>query len=249
LNLLSLEPATASRVYAVGDVHGRLDLLLSLEAAIESDLMAYPTPDPLICYLGDYVDRGPDSAGVIEYLSTAGREQFQRVFLLGNHEERMLKFLDAPGANGPGWLKFGGEAALASYGVTHSAADQDFAACREALRRALPETHLQFLRNLELALRWEDFLLVHAGVRPGRSLEDQEPHDLVWIREPFQSSEDDFGVRIVHGHVVTEAPVLRPNRIGLDTGAYGSGVLTGAALELGGAVRLLQAFEVPPIGP
>jgi serine/threonine protein phosphatase 1 len=241
MNLQDLRPdTTATRVYAVGDVHGRLDLLLRLEAEIHKDLAAWPTSAPLVCYLGDYVDRGPSSAGVIEYLATPPRDGLRRIFLKGNHEDRMLAFLSEPEANGPRWMEFGGREALASYGLPRADIDsRDWQTFRDTLAAALPASHLAFLGALELALRWSGYLLVHAGVDPARPLADQDPHDLMWIREPFLSSDRDFGLRVVHGHVIGPEPVIRANRIGLDTGAYKSGVLTCAVLDPG-AVRLLQ---------
>ena len=242
MNLDDLRPeTTATRVYAIGDVHGRLDLLLRLEAEIRNDLEAQPTAAPLVCYLGDYIDRGPASAGVIDHLAAPRADGLRRVFLKGNHEDRMLAFLDEPAANGPGWMKFGGREALASYGLAQGDIEaEDWQALRDGLAAALPAAHLAFLKSLELALRWGGYLFVHAGLDPARPLADQDPHDLMWIREPFLSSEHDFGLRVVHGHVIEPEPVFRTNRIGLDTGAYKSGVLTCAVLERS-AIRLLQA--------
>ena len=241
MHLHDLPQADATRIYAVGDVHGRLDLLLRLQAAIRADLDARPTAAPLVCYLGDYVDRGPASAGVIDHLAAPSQDGLRRICLKGNHEDRMLAFLDEPERNGPGWMKFGGREALASYGVRQALVDAgDWARLRDALAAALPPGHLAFLRSLHLALRWGGYLFVHAGLDPARSLADQDPHDLMWIREPFLSSGRDWGVRVVHGHVIEPEPVFRPNRIGLDTGAYKSGVLTCAALD-GAVARVIQA--------
>ncbi|HEX7931192.1 MAG TPA: metallophosphoesterase family protein [Sphingomicrobium sp.] len=242
MNLEELQRETsATRVYAVGDIHGRLDLLMEIEQAIEADLDARPTNAPLICYLGDYVDRGPSSAGVIDHLASRASDGLRRVYLKGNHEDRMLAFLEEPEANGPGWMKFGGVEALASYGLSQTAINSgDWPDLRNQLATALPREHLNFLRSLDLAFRWGDYLFVHAGLNPARALADQDPHDLMWIREPFLSSERDWGLRVVHGHVIEPEPVFRANRIGLDTGAYQSGVLTCAGIE-GGEVRILQA--------
>lgn len=241
MNLDDLQPeTTATRVYAVADIHGRLDLLLRLEAQIREDLAARPTAAPLICYLGDYVDRGPASAGVVERLAAPPCDGLRRAFLKGNHEDRMLAFLEAPAANGPGWMNFGGRQALASYGLSKAQIEaEDWPVLRDALAAALPPPHLAFLRALRLALRWGGYLFVHAGLDPARPLSDQDPHDLMWIREPFLTSDRDFGLRVVHGHVIHPEPVLRANRIGLDTGAYRSGVLTCGVLE-GETVRVLQ---------
>lgn len=138
------------------------------------------------------------------------------------------------------WMAFGGPEALASYGLTQALLDsEDWAAIRDALAAALPDTHLAFLKSLELAWRWRGHLFVHAGPDPARDLDAQDPYDLMWIREPFLSSDRDWGLRIVHGPVVGPEPVLRQNRIGLDTGAYKSGILTCAAI-VDGELRILQ---------
>lgn len=229
-----------NRVYAIGDIHGCLDLLKRMEAAISEDLARHPTDGVLVCYLGDYVDRGPASAGVLTHLSEQGQDGFRRVFLRGNHEDRMLAFLDDPAANGPSWMKFGGREALASYGLTKAELDsEDWRLVRDRLAVELPPTHLAFLNQLDLAIRWEGYLFVHAGLDPARSPQAQDAHDLMWIREPFLSSDKDYGLRVVHGHVIGPEPVIRANRIGLDTGAYSSGVLSCAAID-GESVRIIQ---------
>ena len=238
----SPEAATADAVYAVGDIHGRLDLLKRMEAAIAEDTRASAAMAPVICYLGDYIDRGPASAQVLEHLSMPAADQPERVFLKGNHEDRMLAFLDDPAAHGARWMRFGGDALLTSYGLPAPAgtSDPDWAALRDALLAALPATHLGFLRGLRLAFVWRDYLFVHAGVDPGRPLDAQRTEDLLWIREPFLKSDRDYGRRVIHGHSVSERPVFRANRIGIDTGAYATGTLT--CLVLGqGAPRLLEA--------
>jgi serine/threonine protein phosphatase 1 len=238
----SPEAAEADAVYAVGDVHGRLDLLEAMEAAIARDIAATRPARPLICYLGDYVDRGPESAGVIERLCGPFDDDVPRVFLKGNHEDRMLDFLEDPIARGPSWMKFGGREALHSYGLDPSGSESetDWLRLRDALRANLPPPHLAFLRALRLAFVWRGHLFVHAGVDPARPLASQSPHDLMWIREPFLSSEQDWGLTVVHGHVITEEPQFRPNRIGIDTGAYGSGRLTCLAVSAGGR-RIIEA--------
>jgi len=246
MNLESLLPETiATRVYAIADIHGRLDLLIGLETTIRADLDARPTAEPLICYLGDYIDRGPASAGVIRRLAAARQDEVRRVFLKGNHEDRMLAFMDDPVSNGPAWMNFGGREALASYGVPEAETGREnWPLLRDRLAAALPPSHLDFLQNLQLAMRWGDYLFVHAGLNPARDLADQDPHDLIWIREPFLSSDRNWGLRVVHGHVVVPEPVFRANRIGLDTGAYKSGVLTCAAME-GSDIRILRGRGKP----
>lgn len=234
------EVTDATRVYAIGDIHGRLDLMTKLELAIEEDIAAHPTQAPLVCYLGDYIDRGPDSAGVIDHLAGHGADDLRREFLKGNHEDRMLAFLQDPVANGASWMKFGGREALQSYGISDAELDAgDWPSLCDRLAAALPDSHLAFLQRLTLGIRWGGYLFVHAGLNPARALEDQEPHDLMWIREPFLSSDHDWGLRVVHGHVIEPEPVIGANRIGLDTGAYKSGVLTCAAIERT-EVRIIQ---------
>jgi serine/threonine protein phosphatase 1 len=242
-NFPSPEAADATAVYAIGDVHGRLDLLDAMEAAIRADIVMARPQRPVICYLGDYVDRGPQSAQVIERLSSPFGDDVPRIFLKGNHEDRMIEFLEEPAANGPSWLKFGGREALESYGlsVPEQPADADWPRLRDNLRGALPEAHLAFLRNLRLAFIWRGYVFVHAGVDPAKPLNAQSAHDLMWIREPFLSSDTDWGIQVVHGHVIVEEPVFRANRIGIDTGAYQSGKLTCLVLSEGDR-RLLQSM-------
>ncbi len=233
--------AAATRVYAIGDIHGRLDLLAEIETAIAADIAATAPERPLICYLGDYIDRGPHSAQVIDYLCEAGADCVERAFLIGNHEDRMIAFLGDPAANGPAWMKFGGREALESYGVAVSDAvpDEAWPGLRDALSAVLPESHRSFLADLLIGLRWRDFLFVHAGLSPESPASEQTRHDLMWIREPFLSSECDWGFRVVHGHVIVDDPVFRANRIGIDTGAYRSGRLTCLVLDDAGE-RLLR---------
>jgi serine/threonine protein phosphatase 1 len=241
LNYPSPEAPETTTVYAVGDIHGRLDLLQAIDGLIAEDIAARPSRRPTVCHLGDYIDRGPQSAQVIEYLSTTVNASLSRVFLKGNHEDRMLEFLAKPAAHGASWLHFGGREALASYGV--SIGDEvlagDWDRVRDQLQARLPATHLAFLRTLRLAFVWRGYVFVHAGLSPDRPMSAQDPHDLMWIKEPFQSSTRQWPRRIVHGHVVGPQPVFRANRIGIDTGASRSGRLTCLVLS-DGAPRILQ---------
>lgn len=223
----SPEAEGADVVYAVGDVHGRLDLLLRMEAAIADDIRRTGAVRPVVCYLGDYVDRGPASAGVVDHLSSSSNGP-ARVYLKGNHEDRLLAFLDDPAKSGPRWMEFGGREALESYGVIAPAKihGKDWGALRDAFAEALPDQHVTFYRSLRLAFAWRRYLFVHAGLNPARSVEDQAPHDLMWIREPFLESRKDWGRVVVHGHVIVGEPEFHPNRIAIDTGAYKSGRLT-----------------------
>lgn len=239
----SPEAADATAIYAVGDVHGRLDLLEEMEAAIAADIAVTRPVRPVICYLGDYIDRGPASAQVIGRLAAPFGDGVTRVFLMGNHEDRMLGFLAAPAADGPAWLQYGGREALESYGLSVPAlpVNADWPRLRDALAAALPPAHLDFLRALRLAFVWRGYLFVHAGLDPARPVSAQDPHDLMWIREPFLSTDRDWGLRVVHGHVIVDAPVFRANRIGIDTGAYHSGRLTCLVVS-DGETRLIQTI-------
>jgi serine/threonine protein phosphatase 1 len=227
-------PPDGTRLYAIGDIHGRNDLLMELHQAINDDAERAGAARNVIVYLGDYVDRGPESRFVIDELIDPPLPGFERVALMGNHEATMLEFLEDISA-GLHWLTFGGDATLRSYGIeipddwppTPSELDR----LRRALVKALPADHLDFLNGLEFLHEEGDYLMVHAGVRPGISLEAQSRHDLIWIRDPFLRSKKPFGRIVVHGHTITETPELRPNRIGVDTGAFRTGCLTCVVLQ------------------
>jgi serine/threonine protein phosphatase 1 len=218
------------RVYAVGDIHGRADLLRILLDKIQEDAARAGGAERRIVFLGDYVDRGPNSKGVIELL-LAPPAGFSCAHLRGNHEDMLLTFLDRP-ESGNHWLWNGGKETLRSYGVDP---DSDLSALRDRLAAAMPETHHAFLRNLALREEIGDYAFVHAGVRPGIPIAEQDNEDLLWIRDEFLTSDADFGKVVVHGHTPTRQPVLAANRIGLDTGAFSSGRLS--AVVLAGATR------------
>lgn len=229
-------------VYAVGDIHGRDDLLGSLLATIGADAAGRSPGPRRIVYLGDYVDRGMQSREVIDRLLLGPPAGFEVTCLMGNHEEAFLAFLDGEEA-GFDWLRYGGLETLHSYGVPVARqpnTPRDLEQLRaEALER-VPAAHVGFMRD---AILWHgegDYLFVHAGVRPGLPLERQQPRDLLWIRDEFLNSRDDHGGRVVvHGHTICDAPDVRPNRINIDTGAYASGRLT--ALVLSGNQRAFLA--------
>lgn len=211
-------------VYAVGDIHGRLDLLDRTISSIEAHARRQPAAlTKRIVFLGDYVDRGPESAGVLERLIVSPPAGFDCIFLRGNHEQAMLDFLDADIPD-PTWLRYGGIAALASYGI--AAAGRPPLAIRDAMRSGIPSAHIDFLRCLKFYTVEGGYLFVHAGIRPGIPLERQIPHDCLWIREAFLTDETTHPWRVVHGHTISDIPEIRQNRIGIDTGAYASGVLT-----------------------
>ncbi|HEY0303177.1 MAG TPA: metallophosphoesterase family protein [Rhizomicrobium sp.] len=226
------------RVYAVGDIHGCLAELNALLAKIEDDAAGYAGKRQIV-FLGDYVDRGPDSRGVIErILGLHDRSQARAI--RGNHDQFLLDFLDEPMLFRQ-WRDYGGRETLVSYGVSPPLFDDEkaFAAARDAFRDALPPRHLAFLRGLDYAIEIGGFYFVHAGVRPGIALAQQARADLLSIRDDFLLSDSDFGRVVVHGHTPTEGPVRRANRIGVDTGAYATGRLTAAVLE-GTSCRFLS---------
>jgi serine/threonine protein phosphatase 1 len=226
---MSLAPATlpaGERVYAIGDVHGCADRLAMLHRLIANDLAARPVAAPTVVHLGDYIDRGEDSAGVIELLVRGWPPPAPRIVnLLGNHEEMVLAALDRGDADAVAdWLANGGAASLASWGVPRRAKPRDW-------QRSIPPAHVAFLRSLALHHAQGGYLFVHAGLRPGVPLERQSRHDMLWIREPFLSWTGELPGVVVHGHTPGYDVAARGNRIGVDTGAVMGGVLTCAVLE------------------
>ncbi len=234
-----------TRIYAIGDIHGRSDLLDRLHAAIRADVRARRPERAVAVYLGDYVDRGGDSAGTIARLAVPPKDGIERVFLRGNHEAFLLEFLDGDSGLLDQWLWNGGLATLDSYGLAPMAdgpGDGSDAAWARTLRadllRAVPPAHETFLRALVSHHREGDLFFAHAGVRPGVALDRQSQDDLLWIRDGFLDSDADFGALVVHGHTVVAEPEVRANRIGIDTGAWRTGRLTAAVFE-GEAVAFL----------
>lgn len=220
------------RAYAVGDVHGRLDLLEQLLDKIHEDLDRRPARKVLLVFVGDLIDRGPNSAQVIERLRTYSRPAVETVFLLGNHEEVLLRILGGEAELISKWRWFGGGECLASYGVdAEKLAGLKDDEALEVVRNAIPKEHVEFLESFDDSCRFGDYLFVHAGIRPGVEIDQQRQSDLRWIREPFLFDDTDHGFVVVHGHTVRPEVEMRPNRIGIDTGAYKSGVLTALAIE------------------
>jgi len=221
-----------ARAYAIGDIHGRLDLLELMLAKIEADIAARPERRNFIIFLGDYIDRGPESAGVIERLRTYKPANARPIFLAGNHEEVLLRILHGDGSILPSWLKFGGAECSASYGLEPDSLRllEDEAAA-QLVRAKVPPAHREFLEGCADTFRFGDYLFVHAGIRPGIGIEQQDRYDLRWIREPFLTDAKEHGVMVVHGHTIVSQVEERPNRIAIDTGAYSSGVLTALAIE------------------
>jgi serine/threonine protein phosphatase 1 len=224
--------ARGYRAYVVGDVHGRLDLLEQLLEQIEHDWTERPARKVLLVFLGDLVDRGPHSAQVVERLRTFSAPGVRTVFLLGNHEEVLLRILEGDASVIPSWLRFGGAECIASYGADprEVARSADADAVR-LVRETIPDEHVEFLRSFGDTCRFGDYLFVHAGIRPGVSVDEQLQSDLRWIREPFLLDETDHGCVVVHGHTIIPEVEERTNRIGIDTGAYRTGVLTALVIE------------------
>jgi serine/threonine protein phosphatase 1 len=233
------------RLYVIGDIHGRLDLLLMLERQIELDLATAPDEVTTI-FLGDYVDRGKDSAGVLEKLSS-GSFCTPIVALCGNHEEVFLQFLEDASVLAS-WRQFGGLETLHSYGVDVSEAMRGvgFDEAQRALADALPTRHREFLDRTLLSFELGDYFFCHAGVRPGVALNAQVRHDLLWSRSEFLDFPGSFGKIVVHGHTPKADPEVRPNRINVDTGAYASSVLTALVIE--GEGRRFLSTAVSPSG-
>lgn len=235
------------RAYAVGDVHGRFDLLEGLLRQIEADHRDRGgSVRPVLIFLGDLIDRGPQSREVVDLVFSGPLPGFRTIVLAGNHEEVLLRLLDGEEDLLAQWLRFGGEECLASYGIDplELLALPAPRALAE-LRARIPERHQRFLHELGDSFRFGDYLFVHAGIRPGVPLDRQSPLDLRWIRQPFLSDRRDHGMMVVHGHTISERIEERHNRIGIDTGAYHYGTLTALAVE-GEARWFLQEEERQP---
>jgi serine/threonine protein phosphatase 1 len=225
------------RLYAIGDIHGRLDLLDRMLEIIGQDDASREPARTVLVFLGDYVDRGSDSKGVVDRLTKGLPENANAIFLKGNHEDLLLSFLDEP-VSGLNWLHNGGETALISYGVGAGAINDALWLGHKGLseaavlfRSVLPDDHLHFYRSLRLSHRAGDYFFAHAGVRPGVALERQARDDLIWIRGEFLNYPYDFGAVVVHGHTPARAAQDLHNRIGIDTLAFHTGKLTAVGLE------------------
>ncbi len=221
----------SARIYAVGDIHGRADLLERVFAKIDADLRDHPIANPIEIFLGDYIDRGPKSADVLSMLIERGKSR-RTVCLRGNHEIYLLEFLQNPPVL-RAWGQFGGLTTLLSYGLTptfnpNEVEEEDLS---HGLKILLPASHRQFLEALPLSFTCGDYFFVHAGVRPGALLSRQREDDLLWIRDDFLNYEGPFEKIIVHGHTPVKEPDVRRNRINLDTGAYATGRLSCLRLE------------------
>ncbi|MEO9130532.1 MAG: metallophosphoesterase family protein [Sphingomonas sp.] len=241
------EPIRASvpdgvRVYAIGDIHGRLDLLEELFDQISEDSTARGPATTRLVFLGDLIDRGPDSAKVVERIRQLCLESGNVDVLTGNHEEVFLLALDGDIDAMRMFVRIGGRETILSYGISEDdIARADYAQLCALAQQATPDTHIQFLKLLPDVIEIGDYAFVHAGIRPGLALVDQALSDLRWIRGGFLNHEGDFGKIIVHGHTVTRTVDERHNRIGIDTGAFRTGRLT--ALGLQGSKRWYLSTE------
>lgn len=222
-----------ARVYAIGDIHGRVDLLADLHRRILEDAERNAKPRMVVVYVGDYVDRGLQSRAVLDTLIDEPLEGFESIHLKGNHEAMMLQFM-ADSRVASGWLEIGGNATLLSYGVKPKEEQSLLKRLAEAqaqLQHNLPASHREFLEGLKLHHIEGDYLFVHAGLKPRVALDDQRERDLLWIRDDFLESTVDHGKTVVHGHSISWEPEVKANRINVDTGAFASGVLTCLVLD------------------
>lgn len=234
----SVEPIQAARTppgwlgYAIGDVHGRLDLLDQLLSLIDDDRKAHAGRDVLIVVLGDVIDRGPDSRGVVERLMQLAHGPTKLVCLMGNHEEVLLRILNGERGLLQDWLRFGGTECLRSYGVDpRSVATMPEKRALEAVKRVVPASHAHFLAGFADTLTFGDYLFVHAGIRPGVAMDRQKQVDLRWIRGDFLDYQGDLGRIVVHGHTISPSVQQKSHRIGIDTGAYLTGRLSALVLH------------------
>ena len=237
--LLNLEKFEGT-VYVIGDVHGRLDLLLGLEALIFDDAKESKN-EKLIIYIGDMIDRGPDSAGVLAHIRGAVPTGFLRLSLLGNHEHMLLRFVHD--TNEDMWLDFGGRETLMSYGVGEQETfnvKPGTTDMRLLLQRAIPREHLNFLQALPQAITLKHFILTHAGGNPAKPFSDQTKREMVWGVRGFMKARADYGREMVHGHFIVDEVCRADGKIAIDTGAYASGRLSAVKLEHDGTVGFLQ---------
>jgi serine/threonine protein phosphatase 1 len=240
--VIPLSPAPAAtppgrRIYAIGDIHGCDTQLANLHEIIAEDLARRPIDNAILLHIGDYVDRGADTAGVLTRLAaTSPVDSIPTINLLGNHDETMLHALSGDRAAATDWLFAGGKPALESYGI-----DPD--SPRDSWLPQIPAQHVDFLRQLKLSHHEGGYFFVHAGVRPGVALDQQTREDMLRIRQPFLYTELNLGAVVVHGHTPVKAPVVRHNRIAIDTGAVFGGKLTCVVLE-GETIGFLTADPV-----
>jgi serine/threonine protein phosphatase 1 len=244
IHFLDAQGPAGMRIYAVGDIHGRLDLLEAMHSRIAEDIASNPPDDWRIVYLGDYGDRGPDTRGVIDHLVRQTTDEPRIVTIRGNHDQSFLDFLGI-GDRLRLFERYGGFETAASYGVTADFTSPEAAqTTKETLVAAMPAEHLRFLANLPLSAEFGDFFFCHAGIRPGVPLAGQDPNDLIWIREQFLNDPRLHPKIIVHGHTPVVEVEIMANRVDVDTGAYYSGVLTALVIE-GGEKKVLNVSGRP----
>ena len=224
--------ASGKRAYAIGDVHGRNDLLCKLLSQIQEHAANASSAEKILVLLGDYVDRGPTSKAVIDTLLGLDWPGWKFVFLRGNHDQAVLDFL-ADANFYRAWRSYGAPETLLSYGIMPPRFDREseFAKARDELASAIPQSHLDFLQALQLLHVEDDYVFAHAGIKPGIPIEEQVAEDLLWIRDEFLNCRRELPKKVVHGHTPTEKPVIAKNRIGVDTGAHATHCLTAAVLE------------------
>jgi serine/threonine protein phosphatase 1 len=219
------------RIYAIGDIHGRLDLLKELVATIENDIAHRSVARPIYIFLGDYIDRGPSSRETIDRLIEL-RQANECVFLRGNHESIAIKCLSDRGLFDQ-WMRMGGLETLISYGIPRNmlVPGRPVVELQSAFHHAMPRSHFRFFGDLQTSFACGDFFFAHAGVKPNVDLAQQKETDLLWIRDEFLTSSRDFGKIVVHGHTPNSEIEVASNRINIDTGAFATGVLTCLVLE------------------
>lgn len=232
--VLAEEPAA---IYAIGDVHGHLELLRALEALIVEDAESIPG-EKWIVMLGDYVDRGPASAQVIDHLLGTPPVGFIRFCIAGNHEAEMVNFMRSPSA-GSAWLTFGGHETLRSYGIAEERIVGSRRRLQQLVASHVPDEHLAFIAGLPVMIETPNFVFVHAGIRPGVATAEQSLQDLLWYRDDFAERYDELGKTVVHGHTIRDEVLLSPGRIAVDTGAFLTGRLSAVKLTAGGGVSVV----------
>jgi serine/threonine protein phosphatase 1 len=220
------------RIYAIGDIHGRYDLFRALLNKIEAHAATLPPGKAThVILVGDLIDRGPDSAKVLKLVYNIQKQTRNMTALLGNHEELMVRALSGEPGMLNAWIKLGGGPTLRSFGLEVPKGTYDLREFTQQVAQAVPREWVNWLQSMPLSARSGDYFFCHAGVRPGVAIKKQSRNDLLWIREEFLSNEDDHGVVVVHGHSVSSEVELRSNRIGIDTGAYKTNMLTALYLE------------------
>jgi serine/threonine protein phosphatase 1 len=222
------------RLYAIGDVHGCIEHLLKIHNCIRSDLKKHPVEDYRIIHLGDYIDKGPSSRAVIDFLVQLKQLDPKCIFLMGNHEEKFLNFLERPEDIGLDFIKYGGRTTIKSYGISARRIRKTIRSLKNVfklLKQYIPKSHIKFLQNLEFSVSFGDYMFCHAGVRAGIPLKQQSEHDLIWIKKEFLEHKELYSKVIIHGHTPFNKPQVKKNRINVDTGVATLGMLSCVVLE------------------